>query len=288
MGRIEEALRRAKESRQTSPGRDGQSETALYTDPLNGAGTPRRVGPQRASNSGFSVFNEFWDLATPVSIDPELLLQHRVVTDDQPLMVRSAYKMLRTRLLQRMRSNGWTRLGVSSARSSAGKTLTSINTAISIAREPNQKVILVDLDLRRPSIARYLGITPKHDLSDYLLNDVSIEDVVIKTSIERLLILPSTGSHENSSELLSSHRMRDLLHLLTTDNQDCIILFDFPPILDADDMLAFSPNLDALLFIVAECETRRTDLQQVKDLVADLNIAGVILNKSDDHSPAYY
>jgi capsular exopolysaccharide synthesis family protein len=187
-----------------------------------------------------------------------------------------------------MRANRWTKLGITSARAGSGKTLTSINTAISIAREPNQKVILVDLDMRRPSVAQTLGLEPRYDLSDYLLNDVEIEDVAIRTSIERLLIIPTVTAHENSSELLSSSRMMDLVRLLSADTEGCTVMFDFPPMLDADDMLAFSPNIDALLFIVAECETRRSDLQQAQGMIEELNVVGVVLNKSDDKSPAYY
>lgn len=285
MGRIEDALRRAKAMHDMRSGHQRIPELAEATDPVSSAvRTPLHAG----AAPGFSVFDEFWDIAGASLIDAETLQTNRIVTDEQPLAVRSAYKMLRTRLLQRMRANRWTKLGITSARASAGKTLTAINTAISIAREPSQKVILVDLDLRRPSIARYLGLKPKHDLSDYLLHNVGIEDVVVRTSIDRLLIVPSTSSHDNSSELLSSQRMLELVHLLSTDSQGCIVVYDFPPILDADDMLAFSPNIDALLFVVAECETRRADLQQVQDLIKDMNVAGVILNKSDDRSPTYY
>ncbi|HNP35109.1 MAG TPA: CpsD/CapB family tyrosine-protein kinase [Woeseiaceae bacterium] len=241
-----------------------------------------------AESRGTAIFDELWRYASVHELDPVTLQRNRVVTDQQPLVVKSAYKMLRTRLLQRMRANRWSKLGITSARAGAGKSLTAINTAISIAREPNQNVILVDLDLRRPSIARYLDIEPQYDLSDYLLNDIEIEDVVVKTSIERLLIIPAITAHENSSELLSSPRMMDLVRLLSADTQGCTVIFDFPPMLDADDLLAFSPNIDALLFIVAECETRRSDLQQAQGMLEDLHVIGVILNKSDDKSPAYY
>jgi protein-tyrosine kinase len=285
MGRIEDALKRAKALHEMKKGQQRMTEFDEATNPGISAVHPPVFSGVR---QGFSIFDDVWNTATTCVLDPDALRDFSVVTDEQPLAVRSAYKMLRTRLLQRMRANRWTKLAVTSARASAGKTLTAINTAISIAREPNQKVILVDLDLRRPSIARYLGLRPKHDLSDYLLHNVSIADVVLRTSIDRLLIVPSTSSHDNSSELLSSQRMLELVHLLSTDNQGCIVVYDFPPILDADDMLAFSPNIDALLFVVAEGETRRTDLQEVQDLIKDMDVAGVILNKSDDRSPTYY
>jgi capsular exopolysaccharide synthesis family protein len=234
------------------------------------------------------VFAELRGNATQHILDLDFLKKNRITTDQQSLSNRAAYKMLRTRLSQRMRANNWTTLAISSTRSGAGKTLTSINTAISLAHEPNQHVILVDLDLRRPSVARYLGLKPKYGLSDYLLNNVPLEQIVIQPNIDRLLIIPNMSAQENSSELLSSSAMIALAGKLSSDVDGCIVIYDLPPMLDADDLLAFAPQVDALLFIVADHETKRADLLQVSNLVEDLNIVGVVLNKSDDDSPAYY
>ena len=234
------------------------------------------------------VFEKLSKHASRYNLDPEILQKNRITSDRQPLSVRAAYKMLRTRLLQRMRANNWNTLAISSARANAGKTLTAINTAISLAHEPNQHVILVDLDLRRPSIAKYLGIEPRFGLSDYLLKDVPIWKVVVRPNIDRLLIIPNNTSQQDSSELLSSTAMKALMEKLSNDSSGSLVLFDLPPMLDADDMLAFSPQVDALLFVVAECETRRAELQQVSGLIEELNVLGIVLNKSDDDSPAYY
>jgi protein-tyrosine kinase len=277
MGRIDDALSKVKTS---------GSGSSFAPSGVDQASTLRSLNIKRSRQS--PVFEELSESASYFELDADVLKKNRVTSDDQLLSVRSAYKMLRTRLLQRMRANNWNTLAISSARSNAGKTLTAINTAISISHEPNRHVILVDLDLRRPSIAKYLGIEPQHDLSDYLLNDVPIEKVVIRTGIERLLIIPNTAAQEYSSELLTSAAMQALAERLSNDAGGAIVIYDLPPMLDADDMLAFSPQVDALLFIAAECETRRADLQQVSDLIEDLDVIGVILNKSDDDSPAYY
>lgn len=282
MGKIEDALKRAK---------------AAHGDPAGMNHPPQRNGSDTRDISrdhttgaiaGLSIFDEFSRQARYCPLDNETMRDNRIMSDEQPLAIRSAYKMLRTRLLQRMRANRWNRLGISSARAGAGKTVTAINLAISIAREPNQRVVLIDLDLRRPSIARYLGIEPHHGLGDFLQGKGGMEDVVVRTDIERLLIVPTITTHDNSSELLSSQRMLDLMHQLTSEMGGCIFIFDFPPMLDADDLLAFSPNFDALLFVVADCETRRADLQQVEDLIRELEVVGVVLNKSDERSPTYY
>ena len=277
MGRIEDALSKAKAAQVGSTFTPSGAENATNLRDLN-ARQGRRT----------PIFEELLRKSKYYLLDADVLQENRITSDEQALSVRSAYKMLRTRLLQRMRANNWTTLAISSARSNAGKTLTAINTAISIAHEPNKHVILVDLDLRRPSIARYLGIEPQYDLTDYLLNNIPIEKVAIRTDIERLVIIPNTTAQEYSSELLSSTAMLSLAEKLSNDSSGAIVIFDLPPMLDADDMLAFSPQVDTLLFIVAECETRRADLQQVSELIEDLDVIGVILNKSDDDSPAYY
>lgn len=277
MGRIEDALNKAKVTQAGSTFAPSRADHTANLRALNSKQSRRTP-----------IFDELYAKARRYELDAEVLQKNRITSDDQALSVRSAYKMLRTRLLQRMRANNWNTLAISSARSNAGKTLTAINTAISIAHEPNKRVVLVDLDLRRPSIAKYLGIEPQYDLSDYLLNNVSIEKVAIRTSVDRLVIIPNTSAQEYSSELLSSTKMLSLVEKLSNDASGAIVIFDLPPMLDADDMLAFSPQVDALLFVVAECETRRADLQQVSELIEDLDVIGVILNKSDDDSPAYY
>ena len=285
MGRIEEALKRAKETQHQGMGRKGNLGWRRHSNGEGGGGLRDFT---RRPEAGKPVFQDLWQSATKYFLDEDTLTGYRVTTESQAMPTKSAYKMLRTRVLQRMRANHWNTLAISSARSNAGKTLTAINTSISIASDPNQQVVLVDLDLRRPTVAKYLGIEHKFGLTDYLLNDVPIEKVAVKTQIDKLMVIPNYAAQENSSELITSDRMKALVRRLAADSDGSTIIFDLPPMLDADDMLAFSDQVDALLFVVAECETRKADLQQVSDLVEDMNVLGVILNKSDDESPAYY
>lgn len=283
MGRIEDALNRAKEMHFQSRKNASSGNNRLAKDAI------AKIGSLGRQNEVLqNVFSELQKTATFQALDEETLKSNRVTTGEQAVSIRSSYKMLRTRILQRLRANHWRKLAISSARSDAGKTLTAINTSISIANDPNQKVILIDLDLRRPSIAKYLGIEHRYGISDHLLNGVPIEDIVIRTEIDRLLVIPNFEPQDNSSELLSSPAMVSLVERLSNDADGSVLIFDLPPMLDADDMLAFSPQFDALLFVVAECETRRADLQQASNLIEELEVLGVVLNKSDDESPAYY
>ena len=195
--------------------------------------------------------------------------------------------MLRTRVLQRMRSHGWKKLAITSARMGAGKTLSAINAAISLAQEANQQVILVDLDLRKPKVASYLGLQSQFGVSDFLLRGVPLERVILAPNIPRLFVVPNYERLEDSSEMLASALMRQLVETLVATADSTIVLFDLPPLLDADDMLAFSTHVDAVLFVIAQGETRRGDVVQSMELIKDMNLLGTVLNKSSDKAPAY-
>jgi protein-tyrosine kinase len=199
-----------------------------------------------------------------------------------------AYKMLRTRVLHRMRSNGWRKLAITSPRSNAGKTLTAINTAISLAQEANQQVVLVDLDLRNPKVGAYLGFESQPSLADHLLRGVPIDRVLVKTDIPRLYVIPGGERFENSSEILASAQMAQLTQTLVATSASTIVIFDLPPLLDADDMLTFAPQVDAVLFVIAQGETLRNDVERSNDLLKELTVLGTVLNKSSDEAPSYY
>ncbi|MEM7503401.1 MAG: CpsD/CapB family tyrosine-protein kinase [Pseudomonadota bacterium] len=281
MGQIEEALRKAKEMHARGGG------TAYRTAQSSNIRTPSNA----ARADGIEPFDSA--LAKnlgQITLDADIMERSRVVTGVQNSGANSTYKMLRTRLLQQLRANNWSRIAVCSPRANAGKTLTAINTAISLSHEPNQQVVLVDFDLRRPSVAKYLGISNSRGISDYLNGQAGIEDVVFRTNIERLMVAPNRLSFDNSSELLSSPKLIELVDVLTNKHNSSIVLFDLPPLLDADDLLAFSPHFDAVLLVVAERETSKADLQKSAHLIADMDVIGVVLNKarSEDFATGYY
>lgn len=224
----------------------------------------------------------------PLTLDRQILESNRIITGQTSDAGGSAYKMLRTRVLHRMRANGWRKLAVTSPRAHAGKTLTAINTAISLSQEPNQQVILVDLDLRNPKINYYLGFEPQFTLADCLTRDVPVEKALLKPDIPRLYVLPSYGRLDNSSELIASPQMSQVTQLLESTSSSGIVVFDLPPLLDADDMLAFAPQVDAVLFVVAQGETRRADVERSNELFKEMNVLGTVLNKSSDEAPSYY
>lgn len=211
--------------------------------------------------------------------------ESRIVSAIDDNAAKSAYDLLRTRVLQRMRSNNWRTLLVTSPSPGEGKTLTAMNLAISLSRDVNQSVLLVDLDLRRSSVAKYLGmdIDVKMGIGDFLQGNAQISDIAYTPGeMQRLAVVPNREPVENSSDLLGSPRMKELVSWLRQESEQSIIIFDMPPVLSCDDVLAFCPEVDAILLVVAQCTTEREALSKTMGLLAEKEILGVVMNKSTE------
>ena len=272
MERMEKALKRIKN-------RDSDNKSRA-------PGAPQNNSKTRMKRTATSI-DSLAKAARNVRLDRDILAENRIISDDIDPGIRTSYKMLRTRVIQRMRANGWQSIAVTSATQGDGKTITAINLALSIASDVNQNVCLVDLDLRHSSIADYLGLTSKNGVSACLAQQLPLANAVLSPDIDRLLILPNFTTEANSSELLSSPAMQDLADELTQD-PNRIVIYDMPPVLAADDMLAFAPNIDAILFVVAERKTARTDVMKAFELLENIDIIGTVLNGSDERTAAYY
>lgn len=214
-------------------------------------------------------------------IEPQAMERNRILPEIEDRSAITAYKMLRTRVLQRMRSNNWRTLIVTGAGPGEGKTLTATNLALSIASDVNQSVILIDLDLQRPSIAKYFGLEVEYSIGDYLTGDVNLNDIAYAPEgIERLVVMPNRDPVPNSSELLASPKMRGLTDWLQQQGPETVAIFDMPPVLACDDVLAFSPYADAILLVVSEGTAERSAVSRTMEMIADRDLLGVVLNRS--------
>jgi Mrp family chromosome partitioning ATPase len=268
MGRLEKAIERLKN--QSGPA------AAIRPPPgLRHGGAP-------------AAFESIAARARPIPLEHDHLAANRILTDDADPTVRGAYKMLRTRILQRMRASSWQGLAITSASAGDGKSLTAVNLAISIAGDVNQNVVLVDLDLRHSTVSRYLGLPVDVGVSDCLRRGIPVEDVLVRPDIERLLVLPNVHVEQHSSELVASPEMEALARRLVRDDPGRIVIYDLPPILSADDMLAFAPFADCVLFVIGERMTDRTEVLRARELLEEINVVGTVLNRSDERTAAYY
>jgi exopolysaccharide/PEP-CTERM locus tyrosine autokinase len=208
------------------------------------------------------------------------LARNLVISAGTPNEVYSVYNHLRTQILQRLQENHWNTVAITSPSRASGNTLTAINLAISIARDYNYTVLLVELDLVNPSFHRILGFKQRQGIVDHLLHDVPIPEILLNPGIDRLVVIPAGSPITNSSELLSSPKMIRLVEELKHRYEDRIVLFDLPPVLTIDDAMAFSPLVDCALLVVEEGETRINDVRRALDCLRSTNILGVVLNRS--------
>ena len=200
----------------------------------------------------------------------------------------TAYKILRTQVEQRMAAKGWNTLAITSASAGAGKTTTAVNLAMAIAREVHRTVLLADLDLRHPSVHRFFGLEPHHGIIDFLLDDVPISEILIHPGIDHLVILPGGRVVQNSSEILASPRMMDLVDDLKQRYASRIVIFDLPPLLSTADTLAFAPYVDCVLLVVEDGRTTKEELLAATELLANANLLGTVLNRSHEQQPVYF
>lgn len=227
----------------------------------------------------------------PVSLSPEFLKENRIITGIDDNAIIDTYGLLRTRVLKLMRQNNWKTIGITSPNSSAGKTVTAINLSISIALDHNYSVLLVDSDLRKPGVKKTLGIEPETGLNDYLLSDKQLSNIFLYPQIKHLVIVPTNAVESGSSELLSSPRMTKFVEQAKERYPERIVVFDLPPILVGDDVVALSQNLDALLIVVEDGVTQSDELARAIDLLQDVNVIGAVLNKAEmekNQSDYYY
>ncbi len=193
----------------------------------------------------------------------------------------AAYKMLRTQVLRKLDQLGANSLGVMSAQSAEGKTLTAINLAIAISADPARTVLLVDFDLRNPSVAQRFEYRPTVGVDDCLRSRRPVQEAMFKVAgYDRLTILPARERVEHSSELLSSPATADVVNEMRTRYANRVIIFDVPPVLMADDALAFARYMQAGLLVIGEGKARREDVTRTFQLLHDLPFVGTVLNGS--------
>ncbi len=224
--------------------------------------------------------------AEHVPLNKSVLRHNRVLTGHEPAAFRESYQLLRTQILQRFKENQWSTLAVTSPCASEGRTLTAINLAISMAREVDYTVVLVDANLRHPALLERLGLPDLRGLGDYLTEDIVIEELLIQPYyLEDLVVLPAGRALENSAELLNSAKMARLVSDMKLSSDKCIIIFDLPPVLATAETLAFSAQVDAALLVIEDGVTTRSDIARAVDLLSTTNIVGTVLNKSGTASP---
>jgi protein-tyrosine kinase len=270
MSTLKKALEKAKEARRDSPD--------LRTRLIEPSPTALNQTGSAASQSQFKPLRPEYSSTQVVQCDAELLRRNRVIsvcTEDEA----DRLKILRTQILNRMHEEGKNCLLVTSANPGEGKSLTALNLAISFSHQFNKTVLLVDGNIRNPTIHKYLGLEDGPGLSDYLLDKASLTDCLINPGWERIVIFRAGTSRTNSAELLGSKKMQSLLVEMKERYPERFIIFDSAAILTSADPLVFANLVDGILIVVEAERTKKEDLDKVMQMMQNKPIIGTVLNK---------
>jgi protein-tyrosine kinase len=219
-----------------------------------------------------------WAALAEMPLDRMHLETARVVAHE-PGLAASPYDMMRTNLMRAMRDHGWTRVGITSPSSSCGKTTTCVNLAFSLARQSELRVMVLELDMRRPAMMKTLGIGGGKGFAAVLDGSASAEAGLVKVW-PNLAFGLNRGPVANASELLASTQAGAAIDAIEAKFKPDIILFDMPPMLVIDDTMAFLDQTDCALLIAASEQSTVAEIDKAgKELASHTSVLGVVLNK---------
>jgi protein-tyrosine kinase len=200
------------------------------------------------------------------------------------------YDMLRTQVLQAMDKKNWQFLAITSPTAGCGKTVTACNLAMSIARMPDRSVLLVDLDLRKPMIANYLGLGGTGGVLSILEGQGTFSSAILQARLgpSRLLVLPGSVSSSDASEWMASQMMGTLFQAIKREFRSRIVIFDLPPMLLGDDVISILPRMDAALLVAGVGTTSVSDIKECQKHLQRTPVLRVVVNKATEAAGSYY
>ena len=186
---------------------------------------------------------------------------------------------IRTRLLQHLAANGFCKVAITSPTPGAGKTTLALNLGLSLGRQSDQRILVADADLRRPQMAKVLGIPVRHHFDRVLEGTETLADNAMRVG-DHLAFATTHGSVRNSAELLQSRRAGTALDTIQATYAPTVMLFEVPPVLVSDDAVAFLGHMDCALIVVAaeRNSTREVDRCE-REVASQTTVLGMVLNR---------
>jgi Mrp family chromosome partitioning ATPase len=241
--------------------------------------------PQRSVQEKIRL-NAAWGAIQPIDLDLAHLEKHRIVghlAGSESL----AFDMLRTRLLQQMRDQGWRRVAITSPTAQCGKSTVALNLALSLQREPETRTILLEMDLRRPSLCTMLGASQGSDLAPFLTGESPFEDSSVRVG-ENLAIAASRTPVAGSAKIIGSSYLPLALSALEDAYAPDLMIFDTPPMLLTHDVMTLAKHVDCVLLVAGADVTTSKQIDQCeRDIAGQAQMLGVILNKCRHQGPGY-
>jgi exopolysaccharide/PEP-CTERM locus tyrosine autokinase len=283
---IEKAIEKMQ---QTSAGvADGQGKNDV--DPALGIGEHRgkdSAGNNTRTRSNTQRFEE---------LDLGRLRTAGMVTPDLPATsIAEEYRIIKRPLLNNafgphaQLNDSKNLIMVTSAFAGEGKTYTSVNLAMSMAMEKDKTVLLVDADVSKADVSKYLGTAPGIGLSDYLMDDsLRLDEILIKTNVPKLTLLSAGNHFSNITELLASDSMKRLTLDLAQRYPDRVIIFDSPPLIPTSEARVLANLMGQILVVVEADVTPQSGVLEAVGFIDKNKTIGFVLNKSKQSRSSKY
>lgn len=212
-------------------------------------------------------------------IDTRIVEKNRVVSINPDSKEIERYKILRTRIHQQAKNRKMNTIMITSPNRHEGKTVTTINMGFAFARDLKQTVLMVDCDFKGQDIHRYLGIESKYSLIDYFLDSTPLNELIIWPGIDKLTLISGDRTVFDSSELLSSEMMENLVREMGERYDDRYVFFDAPPVLECAEAISMAPFMDGVIMVIEAGQTSRKDVLKSVSLIPQDKFLGFVLNK---------
>ncbi|WP_109314037.1 CpsD/CapB family tyrosine-protein kinase [Ruegeria sp. AU67] len=255
--------------------RNKVSQTKSSSEPLE---APKKLTHEKSQKR--------WEGLTPITVSERTLNHNRLVASAVDTSVKP-FDMLRTRILQQARANGWKRIALVSPHSSCGKSTMAANLAFSFGRQSDLRTMILDLDLRRGGLLKILDQSCQYSMADVLEGKISFLEHGRRLGTNVALGL-NGKCVKNASEILQSGKTTEILDLIDAEFKQDIVLFDMPPLMEVDDNFGFLKNADCALLVAEAGRTTADQVDVAERQLAELtNVMGVVLNKSHYTQGAY-
>lgn len=278
MEKIKDALEKAKS-------KAGQVQSRNVNPPNAVAPTPEHL-QEIANETNLNAIN--YTNTRTVELSAQHLERNRIVAYNKSESATWIFDKLRTQVLQKMQENNWKTIAVLSPTPASGKSFVAINLAISIANQPQKTAMLVDFDLRKPRVAKYLGLDSGVSLNDYLAGTASLQEALVNPGLPHLVILPTMKPVSHPAEVLSSARVNALVQEISSRYESRIVIYDLPPILNADDALIMLKKVDCALLVVGNGMVKESEIEEAMHHIPKDKLLGVVLNKAEVSVEDYY
>ncbi|ETX13222.1 hypothetical protein OCH239_12655 [Roseivivax halodurans JCM 10272] len=257
MERIQSAIAKARAAREGQPSPE----------------RPRSSAPQKVERK-----LDAWSDIPMVELKPKHLRAHRIAAFESGAPA-AEFDRLRTRVLQRMQTEGWRRVAIVSPGPRNGKSTVAANFALSLAKQSHLSGLLVELDLRRPSLGGLLGLPGGLDVTRVLKGEGAVVDHMVRLR-DNLIVAPSSPMGSGTAEFLQDPENVAALNRMIDELTPSITVFDMPPLGVGDDVIGFLANVDCALIVAAAGQTSIAEIDTCEREVAErTSVLGVVLNK---------